>query len=209
MKNTGKIYNEQEWQGINTSDFIYAVNIDNCSVTISEYKGKGGNVIIPALIDCKLVTGIDFDAFENCTSLTCVTIPNSVTRIGNGVFSECTGLTVVTIPDSVISIWIAAFYGCTSLTSIIIPDSVTRIGKHAFANCENLTCITIPNSVKEIGELSFYGCESLTKVTFERADTVIDNDNTFPNGSSMRTAYTAGGIGTYTRASESDNWEKK
>jgi len=206
MKNTGEIYNKQEWQGINTSDFIYIVHTDNCSVTISEYKGKGGSVIIPALIGCKLVTDIDFHAFEKCTSLTCVTIPNSVTRIGNGVFSECTGLSSVTIPDSVISIGIAAFYGCTSLTGIIIPDSVTRIGKHTFAHCENLTGITIPNSTKEIGELAFYGCESLTKVTFERADTVLDNVNSFPGGKSLRAVYTAGGAGTYTRARV---WEKK
>ena len=72
------------------------------------------------------------NAFSNCTGLTSITIPDSVTSISFGAFQSCTGLTSITIPDSVTSIGYDAFSGCTSLTSITIPDSVTSIGSYAF-----------------------------------------------------------------------------
>ena len=68
-----------------------------------------------------------------------MTIPDSVTFIGNHAFSDCSNLTSVTIPNSVTSIGNFAYYSCSSLTSVTIPDSVTGIGSMAFANCsENL-----------------------------------------------------------------------
>ena len=90
-----------------------------------------------------------------------VTIPDSVTSIGDSAFSECENLTSITIPDSVTSIGGWAFEWCTNLTSITIPDGVTSIGDSAFRGCSNLTSITIPTSVKNIGKSAFDGCESL------------------------------------------------
>ena len=78
------------------------------------------------------------DAFSHCTSLTSVTIPDSVTSIGEYAFSSCTSLTSVTIPDSVTSIGNNAFYNCTSLTSVTIGNSVTSIGHGAFTRCTSL-----------------------------------------------------------------------
>ena len=72
--------------------------------------------------------------------------------------------TSVTIPDSVTSIGDYAFYGCSSLTTVTIPDSVTSIGKYAFEDCTSLTSITIPESVTSIGDYAFYDCSSLTSV---------------------------------------------
>jgi len=82
-------------------------------------------------------------AFENCTGLTSVTIPSSVTSIGIGAFWGCTGLTNISIPSSVTSIGNGAFYGCTGLTSVTIPSSVTSIGNYAFYNCTGLQDVTI------------------------------------------------------------------
>ena len=74
--------------------------------------------------------------------LTSMTIPNSVTSIGNRAFRNCTSLTSVTIGESVTSIGSSAFYNCSSLTSIRIPNSVTSIGDAAFSSCNNITSVT-------------------------------------------------------------------
>ena len=119
------------------------------------------------------VTSIGESAFKNCTSLTSVTIGNSVTSIGNEAFYGCTSLTSVTVPDSVTSIGDYAFCNCTSLTSVTIPDSVTSIGDYAFCNCTSLTSVTIPDSVTSIGYSAFRGCTSLTSVTIPDSVTSI------------------------------------
>ena len=82
-------------------------------------------------------------AFYDCSNLTSVTLPNSVTSIGQGVFYGCTGLTSVEIPSSVTSIGNYAFEGCTGLTYVTIPSSVTSIGKGAFASCSGLESILV------------------------------------------------------------------
>ena len=88
------------------------------------------------------------NAFQYCDSITSVTIPASVTSIGDGAFASCSGLTSVTIPDSVTSIGYQAFWGCNSLTSVAIPDSVTSIGKYAFSACRGLTSVTMFGKTK-------------------------------------------------------------
>ena len=99
-----------------------------------------------------------------------VTIPDSVTSIGNYAFSGCSSLTSVTIPDSVTSIGYYAFQSCSSLTSVTIPDSVTSIGSSTFQSCSSLTSVTIPDSVTSIGDSAFYWCSSLTSVTFKNTN---------------------------------------
>ena len=84
--------------------------------------------------------GITGWAFSDCSGLTSVTFPNSVTSIGEWAFYNCSGLTSVTIPNSVTSIGEWAFYNCSRLTSVTIGNSLTSIGKHAF-DCENLTTV--------------------------------------------------------------------
>ena len=119
------------------------------------------------------ITSIGSCSFNNCTSLTSVTIPDSVTSIGSSAFSHCESLTSVTIPDSIISIGSSAFLNCTSLSSVTIPDSVTSIGDYAFLNCTSLISVTIPNSVTSIGNRAFYECTRLTSVTIPDSVTSI------------------------------------
>ena len=92
------------------------------------------------------VTSIGNYAFYYCTGLTSITIGNSVTSIGDWVFRYCTTLTSVTIGNGVTSISLGAFSGCTGLTSITIPDSVTSIGNSAFSNCTGLTELILKNA---------------------------------------------------------------
>ena len=111
------------------------------------------------------VTSIEGYAFENCSSLTNITIPGSVTSIGEYAFYGCSSLASITIPDSVTSIGNNAFEGCRALTSITIGNGVTSIASYAFRNCSLLTSITIPDSVTSIESYAFSGCDSLTNIT--------------------------------------------
>lgn len=102
--------------------------------------------------------------FYNCTSLTNVNIPSSVTEIRNSVFKGCTSLTSVNIPSSVTEILRGAFEGCSSLASVNIPSSMTKIEEKSFHGCSSLTSINIPSSVTWIEEYAFYGCKGLKSI---------------------------------------------
>ena len=107
-------------------EFLYTTT--NGALTITGYTGAGGDVIIPSAITGLPVTRIGVGVISLRTNVTSVTIPNSVTAIGDFAFARCTSLTSVTIPDSVTAIGRFAFSYCTSLTSLTIPDSVTPSG---------------------------------------------------------------------------------
>jgi len=168
-------------------DIISLENL-TCSVTKGEFKYHG-DITIPSevlfegkTLSVTSINGpiykdgfvIDHDgAFFECSDLTSVTIPNSVTAIGESAFKGCSGLTSITIPNSVTAIGESAFKGCSGLTSITIPNSVTKIGYSAFYNCTGLTSVTISNSVTEIGEETFKGCSGLTSVVIPNSVTEI------------------------------------
>ena len=118
------------------------------------------------------VTSIGDNAFNNCTGLTSVTIPSSVTSIGVGAFSN-SGLTSIIIPGSVTIINDNVFSYCYSLASVTIPSSVTSIGGNAFNHCTGLTSVTIPSSVTSIGGSAFNHCTGLTSVTIPSSVTSI------------------------------------
>ncbi len=154
-----------------------------------------GALVIPGTIEGYPVTIIFPWAFDDCTSLTSITIPDSVTDIGKCAFAECTSLTSVTIPNSVTDINEGAFLNCTSLTSITIPNSVTFICESVFEDCTSLTGITIPDSVTGISYSAFGGCTGLTSVTFEGSAPDI-NSTAFYNVTA--TAYYPAGNSTWT-----------
>ena len=108
-------------------------------------------------------------AFDGCSSLTSITIPDSVPSIGSVAFRDCSSLTEVTIPDSVTSIGSYAFYDCSSLSSVTIGEGVTSIGSQAFRNCSGLTEVTIGEGVTSIGSSAFSNCSSLTKINYNAA----------------------------------------
>jgi len=91
---------------------------------------------------------------------------STITSIGNSAFDGCTRLTSVNIPNSVTSIGSSAFYNCTGLTSVNIPNSVTSIGNYAFRYCTGLTSVTIPNSVTSVGGGPFSDCSNLLNITW-------------------------------------------
>ena len=122
------------------------------------------------------VTSIGEYAFSGCYNLTEITIPDGVTSIGLGVFSSCGGLNSVSLPESVASIGEVAFSECSSLTEISIPANVTSIGMDAFRNCSSLMEITIPERVTNIGNRAFFGCSSLTGINVVEGNTVYHSE---------------------------------
>lgn len=104
--------------------------------------------------------GFNYTFTENNTDLT---IPNSVTSIGDAAFMN-SNLASVIIPNSVLSIGDNAFCYCEDLESVVISESVTSIGEYAFHDCINLVSVVMPDSVKSIGYRAFYEC---THIKFE------------------------------------------
>ena len=151
-------------------DFEYSA-LDDGRVKITGYNGGAETVVIPDTIDGKSVTSIGRRAFEGCTNLKSITIPNSVTEMGRRAFS-----------------------GCSSLIGIAIPDNVTEIGKYAFDGCKSLTSITIPDGVTSIGDGAFYNCSSLTeiKVASENSNYVSVNGVLYNKDKTTIICYPAG-----------------
>ena len=89
-------------------------------------------IVIPSEYNGRRVTEIGNFAFDKCSSITKVSLPDSITRIGRCAFRGCSGITSINIPDGVRDIDFDAFSGCINLLNIIIPDSVTSIGSDAF-----------------------------------------------------------------------------
>ena len=180
-KNKGEISGEPwgakcivYWKGVVAiGDFI----VDITRGDIVEYIGTGNTVTIPSNVNYNgrniAIKSIGNNAFKDCSSVTSITIPESVTSIGKKAFKGCSNLTSITIPDSVTSIGNSAFDGCSSLTSITIPEGVTSIEYNAFYNCSSLTSVTIPGSVISICESAFNSCSNLTSITIPDSVTSI------------------------------------
>lgn len=127
------------------------------------------------------VTKIGDYAFYNCTNLTSIELPSGVTEIGDYAFYNCTNLSSLTLPSGVKEIGFSAFQGCKSLTSVTIPSGVKYISSFTFRDCESLRFINLPSDLKYIGEEAFEGCTGLTSIyAFMEKPCEID-ETTFEN----------------------------
>ena len=137
-------------------------------ITITNYVGGSSIVNIPSAISGIPVRSIGDRAF--CpnyffsSSLNQVTIPSSVTNIGNEAFAYCSSLMSVTFSNGIKSIGAHAFYQC-ALQSVILPDSVFSIGEDAFGRCANLTNIVFPKAAVQVGYMAFQYCSNLKTVS--------------------------------------------
>lgn len=125
-----------------------------------------------------------YGVFSNCTSLTSITLPRSVTSIGTSAFYNCEELTTIKLGNQLVTIGESAFSCCGSLSSITIPNSVTSIGGEAFYGCGSLSSITLPNKVTAICDGTFASCRALASVKMGENVTSI-GDNAFNGCSSL------------------------
>lgn len=156
-------------------DFKFILNNTAVIVTRYRYKGTAADVTIPSCYKGKPVTMIDHAAFFN-SAVTSVTIPDSVTSIGDNAFGFCSQLTNISIPNSVTDIGFSAFAHCTSLKSITLPSSLSSISEALFSGCSQLTTIHIPDSVPSIQSHAFYHCRNLETIRIPVSVTLIETD---------------------------------
>ncbi len=129
--------------------------------------------------------------FAYCDGLEEITIPDTVTKIGNAVFYSCKNLRTVNISGNVTEIGSSVFRECLALQEIVIPDSVTSIGTNAFYGCVNLSKVTLSKNLKSLGYHAFYDCNALTAVeipkSLERAETTMEGSGgVFVNCTSLK-----------------------
>ena len=181
---------------IDGSGLVFTLSADKMEYSVTDYTGLSTNVIIPTTYLGRPVTSIGSEAFNYCTELTNISIPNTIKSVGYDAFKGCTklqyniegnlkylgnysnkylclmGTTSTSITSASINanckvIGSHAFYVCSKFTSVVIPDSVTSIGDSAFRTCTSLTSVTIGKNVSSIGNYAFSGCSSLTIIIFK------------------------------------------
>ena len=160
--------------------------IPNTVETIAAEAFQGASALTSVTIPCS-VTTIGDAAFKD-SGLTGVTIPTGVTQIGSSTFEGCGSLANVTIPNTVTEIGDSAFEDCVALSAVTIPDSVKNIGYEAFIGCGALTTLIIPDHVERIGGNAFYNCDKLETVTIGSG--VKDIGTRAFNGCNKLTAFT-------------------
>ncbi len=140
------------------------------------------------------VTSIGNEAFKGLSSVSDITLPESLTDLGVGVFQECgpisieipkgivnlrfnmfshSGLTSIKLPEGLVSIERSVFYGCENLKAIELPQSLRDIGEFAFSECSSLSTIKVPEGVTEINNYTFANCTNLVSVDLPESLTSI------------------------------------
>lgn len=181
-------------------DYTYKVNADG-TATIMDYTGSGGDITIPETLGGKSVTEISrMKRDSGSTTVTSITIPKSVKRIGDSAFNTfvalkkvafaagselesigkdafhwCKVLEEIELPSSVKTIGESAFEKCESLGSITLPEGVSGIAQDTFRECKNLTTVSIPSTAANIGQWAFRDCSQLEEIVIPEGVSSIEN----------------------------------
>ena len=171
-----------------SGDYTYTDN-GGGTCTITKYNGPGGNITIPDTLNGLTVTVIGYASFRDCSSLTSITIPDSVTTVRSDFVSGCSGLETITVDGlnpEYSSLDGVLFnkdqteliqYPLAKAGPYTIPEGVASIGNSAFGDCSALTSINIPDSVISIGYYAFYGCSSLLEISVDAANPVYSSQD--------------------------------
>jgi hypothetical protein len=164
-------YLGQTWYG------CYKINIyaDKTCVIVG-YHGREDRteLVIPEKLDKYVVVGIGNKALIS-SSVTNITIPDSVTWIGDEAFTGSSSLRRVVIGNGVEEIGSSLFKNCKNLTYVVLGNKVTEIPYNTFSNCNSLTDVVLPDGLKTIGSFSFSDCSSLMNITLPSSLERIDD----------------------------------
>jgi hypothetical protein len=184
--------NEEPWEAPKDTmiDGVFRVYHDQCDCTLVKYLGESETVVIPDTVTriggyvfyenktmCRVlipesVHEVEDSVFKGCHNLREVSLPRSLTTIGQDMFMYCP-IADIAIPDGVMEIDSGAFDCCTDLKDIVIPDSVALLGNGAFRDCGLLENVVLPKSITEIPDYLFYSCYSLKKIVVPEGVTRI------------------------------------
>ncbi|MBR7033581.1 MAG: leucine-rich repeat protein [Clostridia bacterium] len=210
---------------VKSGDWEFTLSDDEAIIT--SYSGSSSSVTVPSILNGFPVTGIGDSAFDGCTFLSSVTIPDSVTNIGCNAFLDCTSLSNVELSEGLERIEGGAFGNCTSLASITIPatlteagwnysvangpfcectslknvclaDGLTTVPAHLFAGCSGIESIVLPDTVETIEDRAFLECSSLVSVTIPDSVTSI-GDAAFFGCDSLSDVYFGGTMEQWNR----------
>ena len=182
-------YTTEKIEGVYYQLFEYNSSERIAKVTSNQNGKYSGNIVIPSSVKCKtpvyhndapptyvektyIVTAIASGAFYECSEVTSITLPNTITTL-EAAFRGCSSLASIEIPDGVTEIKDCTFQDCSSLTSVTLPNQLTSIGWQAFMNCSSLSSISLPNTLTKMANAVFSGCSSLTSIVIPDGIKVI------------------------------------
>ena len=173
------------------------VEADRSYTVVGLLLGAGETVVIPETYKNLPITRIAAEAFRGNATLTAVTIPDTVTYIGEYAFAECTALKSVSLPNSVVSLGRGAFSNCVSLSSLKLSTALKSLEAETFYRCQLLTEVTIPTSVTSIGARAFAGGTALKTVSLPSRLSSIGTET-----------FSGCAVTTVSYAGKKSDWEK-
>lgn len=175
--------NNEIWYTTIDGNIVEPYNKDAFGASIISNTYENGKGVI--IFDREVVK-LGSSAFYNCTSLSSITIPSSITTMGYNVFSYCTGELIINskiietdykkMTDNSTPTNNSGWLYKAQFDKITIGSNVTKIGNYAFYNCKSLISVVIPDSITSIGNGAFYSCKSLMSITIPNSVTNIGNN---------------------------------
>lgn len=136
-----------------------------------QYCSQLTNIVLPDTI-----SEVGANAFAHCTNLSDITLSDSQKKLSGWLFMDCNSLEHITIPENIKRIGTGAFAQCTNLKEIHLPEKLQVINPQAFLDCQSLTEIFIPRFVKSIGAGAFDGCTELREITVDEDNAKLSSD---------------------------------
>lgn len=118
------------------------------------------------------ITSLGNSCFKLCNKLTSVKLPDNITSLGDETFMGCSDLSVIELPKKLISLGVSCFMGC-NITKLTLPNSITKLGIGCFHSCENLETVTLPQNITNLPDFAFNDCKKLSGITLHEGITSL------------------------------------